>query len=198
MASRKAQRPRGRPRSDRLDAAIHEATLGALAESGYGSLSIEGIAERAGVAKTTVYRRYPSKGALVVAACANVAKRYVAAPDTGSVRGDLVEILSDHVRVLTRTPARRVTRALVAAQDEHPELAKAAALVWKARRRVMIDCLRRGIERGELPDAIDLELAADQLYAPVYYRHLVTGSRLTRAYARQVVDSVLSGLEHRG
>lgn len=126
MATRSAgERPRGRPRSAEAHRAILEATLDLLAEVGYGRLTIEGVAARAGVGKTTIYRRWPSKPALVVAVAERLAEK-VRRPDTGSTRRDLVLLLRDIIDVFTTTMAGRIVPGMIAEMAERPDLAEAS------------------------------------------------------------------------
>ncbi len=180
------------PRNARNHRSILDATMELLAEVGYGGLTMEGVAARAGVAKTTVYRWWPSKPALVVAAAEDLAAQ-VRNPDSGNLRDDLVTLLRDVIKVYTKTVAGRIAPGLLADMAEHPELADAIGRFWAGRREIMLGVLRRGFSRGELRSDIDLELAADLLYGPIYYRLLVTRAPLTVQFADQVVDAVLRG-----
>jgi AcrR family transcriptional regulator len=183
-----SKRP-GRPPSADAHRAIIDATLDLLAEERYGSLTMEGVAARAGVAKSTIYRRWPSKMALAVAAWEAVAAE-VKVPDTGTIRGDLVRLLEDIIRVITRTVARRIIPGLVAEAEEDPELEEAFRAFWASRRAIMIRMLERGVSRGELPADTDFELTADLLYGPIYYRFLISGAPLPRTTAGRIVDAV--------
>ena len=182
---------RGRPRDARADRAILDAVLDLLVEVGYAGLTIEGVAEKAGVAKTTVYRRWPSKASLVVALGQDVATK-VRVPDTGTVRGDASALLRDVIKTYTKTVVGRVIPGLIADMAENPDLAEAAR-GYLGTRRIMIEILQRGISRGELRPDIDLELTADLMYGPLAYRFLITGATLNARFADKVVDAVLLG-----
>ena len=185
-------RRQGRPRSAARAKAILEATLELLPDVGYGGLTMEGVAARAGVAKTTVYRRWPSKPALVVAAAEELVAN-VRRPDTGNVREDLIALLRDIITVYTETVAGRIVPGLLADMAENPDLAEAIGAFLGTRRKIMFEILQRGISRGELRPDIDLELAADMMYGPIYYRFLVRRAPLNPEFADQVVDAVLRG-----
>jgi AcrR family transcriptional regulator len=187
----------GRPRDARAHRAILDAVLSLLAEVGYVGLTIEGVAAKAGVAKTTVYRRWPSKASLVLAAVEDVATK-VRIPDTGTVRGDAAALLRDVIKVYTKTVAGRVIPGLIADMAENPDLAEAIGGLWKTRREIMFGILERGISRGELRPDIDLELTADLMHGPVYYRFLISRFLISRAalsarFAEEVVDAALLG-----
>jgi AcrR family transcriptional regulator len=154
---------------------------------------MEGVAERAGVGKATVYRRWRSKVALVADA-ATEAVQEVGLPDTGSVRADVTELLRAVVRVLTGSLAGRVLPWLVAEQIEQPELREAMDRFWAARRSLMLTVLERGIARGELRRDLDPELTADLLYGPIHYRYLVSGAPLSADYPERLADLVLEAV----
>lgn len=173
-----------------------EAALEILAERGFDGLTMEAVAARAGVAKTTVYRRWPSRADLVVGV-AETLTAPVRPPKTGSLETDLVALLGDVIGVLnTRTGRRVIPRALADAR-ERDELADVLRPFWAGRRRLTIDLLRAGVERGELRSDLDLEAAADAFYGPVYYRYLVTGAELNPAVARAIVARALGGMRAR-
>ena len=184
----------GRPLDPAISEAILEATFEVLAETGYAKLSIEAVAQRAGVHRPAVYRRWPTKLDLVAAAISSIAPA-VPDPDTGSTRDDLVELVSSIANLLVRNPRARLTLRLVAeiAVDE-----QLAALVdsrtVQPRRAMARTVLERGIERGEIRPDLDMELVCDLLVGSLYTRALVGRARLTRAKAERYVDCVLDGL----
>ena len=169
-----------------------DAVLVLLVEVGYAGLTIEGVAEKAGVAKTTVYRRWPSKASLVVALGKDVAASKVRVPDTGTVRGDASALLRNVIKTYTKTVVGRVIPGLIADMAENSDLAEAAR-GYLGTRRIMIEILQRGISRGELRPDIDLELTADLMYGPLAYRFLITGAPLNARLADKVVDAALLG-----
>ena len=187
--------PRGRPRSQEADLAILTATVGLLAERGLAAMSIEEVAARAGVGKTTIYRRWPSKGLLALDAFVASFREEQPLPDTGTLRGDLLAALRAWVRAVTRTPAGRILAGLIAAAQEDPELAAA----WRARvlepmrgqHRIM---LRRAIERGEIPASTDTDVALDLMYGAAYHRLLQGHRPLSDTFTRRVVEVIVAGL----
>lgn len=184
----------GRPRSPQADAAVLSAALDELQEVGYARFTMEGVARRAGVGRPTVYRRYPSKAALVVAACHDISARTIRVPDTGTVEGDVVTLITGLAWVFTATRARTIVPALSAAGADQPELAAAARAVWQPRRDVMRSVLQRAVDRGELPTGAADDAAIDLLYAPIYYRLLVTRAPLDPPVARHFAELALAGL----
>jgi AcrR family transcriptional regulator len=181
---------RGRPRSAAADTAILTATLELAVEVGIQGMSMDVLAERAGVSKSTVYRRWSSKEELVLDAL-----RSLIAPlddvDTGAVRDDLRTYLRD---LTARLAAGRMSDILphlieVAGRDEH--LRASLDDYVGTRRRPLLGILGRGIDRGELPADTDAELLADVLVGALFYRRLLTGGPLDEQTVDQVVELVL-------
>ncbi len=188
----------GRPRDTRCDDAIISATLQALADSGFTGLSMEAVAARAGVGKATVYRRWPSKDALVSDALRTLAN-VSGGVETGSLRDDLVAWLNTVRRHNIQTLSGRIMPRLLAEKEAHPDLFEAyrKRVMAPARERVAT-VLRGGVVSGELCPDIDIDLVTDMLIGPVAYwqytghSHDVSGSRVAG-----VVDTVLRGIVRR-
>ena len=139
----------GRPRDARLDPAILEATLAIMQEHGYRGLTIEGVAARSRVGRPTIYRRWPSKPALVVAALVQSARLAIPMQDTGSLRRDLIAFQRHQVELMNEPDSRRVTAGLVADLADDPELADTYVSQYLAPRRAQVwQLLQRGIDRG--------------------------------------------------
>lgn len=189
-----AGRSPGRPRSAEADEAILAAAVELLAEVGYGALSMEGVAARAGVSKATLYRRWPGKPQLVTDTLHAVVDR-VPVPDTGAVRDDLVAMAGSISQALGDTPLGRVAAGMSGEFARNPELAEDFRRRFLLpRRRTVVDVLRRGIERGELRADLDLELVLDALAGALYYRAHVSGGDVDEHTATAVVDLLLEGL----
>ncbi|MEP6625778.1 MAG: TetR/AcrR family transcriptional regulator [Acidimicrobiia bacterium] len=182
----------GRPRSAACDAAILDAAAELLGEVGYDALSIEGVAARAGVGKTTIYRRYPTKVELVIAASEHMGAGVPPFVERADIRADLLAIAQAYVRMLTATDVGRAVPMMIVAKTQNPELARAHDAFVASRRAVSIGVIRRAIERGELPVDVDPELISDLLTGPIMLRVLVTGAPVTSQYLEQLVDSILS------
>jgi AcrR family transcriptional regulator len=185
--------PIGRPRDPDLDRAILEATIALLGERGFARTSIEQVAARAGVGKGTIYRRWPAKTDLVIAALSRRgADRPL--PAEGSVRDRLTALVRDLCASVGREPSKSVLAALVAEIPHDPELASAVREAFLRRRQVSaFALLREGVERGELRPDLDLELATDALVAPIVLRVLLTGGRVGPSVAATVVDAFYEG-----
>jgi AcrR family transcriptional regulator len=188
-----AGRVMGRPREARADRAILAAALELMAEQDVHEFRMDDVAERAGVGKATIYRRYRSKEELVTAAVAALVGEIVI-PDTGSTRADLLTLLREAVDVYSGRVAAGAMPSLVAAMHRSPELARAVRDGFLAgRRRALQEVLERGVERGDLRGDLDLELALDVLGGPLFYRLLITGGPIDKQLAEDVADLILRG-----
>jgi AcrR family transcriptional regulator len=185
-------RPPGRPRSCAADQAILDSAIEVFAESGLDGLTVEGVAARAGVGKATIYRRYPCKVDLVIAAARALTEAESPRPDTGSVDGDLRAIARSLVRLVTTTVAGRAVPQLVAEAGRNVEMRSAQSQFIAGRRSGTMEAVRRGVERGELRADTDVEMVADLVAAPIFYRHLVSGDPLDARFADRVVAAALA------
>jgi AcrR family transcriptional regulator len=183
----------GRPRSEHARQAILRSTLKLLQQTGFPDLTIEAIAANAGVGKATVYRWWPNKGALVVDAFASSTEHKLHFPDSGSVYQDM-SLQMKQVIAIFRSRRGRIVAALLAGGQSDPELLEAfrERFLWP-RRREAYKTLRRGIERGELPRSLDLNLVLDILYGSIYMRFLIRHDELSESYVEKVCRMVLDG-----
>jgi AcrR family transcriptional regulator len=193
---RKAARPPGRPRSPQADRAILDAAIDLFVEEGSEGMSIEGVAARAGVGKTTIYRRWPSKEELIVAAIDELIFE-VEPLDTGSLRRDLVDLVTQLQVVMSSSRAGEVFPRMV------PHVAAGTPLgriylqrVIAPRFELLRSVLARAAERGEVPADLDPELVRGLLVGPIIIWKLTGGlsKRGARARAEAIVDTVLRGL----
>jgi AcrR family transcriptional regulator len=187
---------RGRPRSQEADRAILIAAGALLAEGGFAAMSIEEVAARSGVAKTTIYRRWTSRGTLALDAFLADFQSQQPLPDTGTLRGDLLAALRAWIRAVTRTSAGPILAGLIAESQRDPEL----GIAWRervveqlrAQHKIM---LNRAVDRGEIPADTDQEVVLDLLFGAAYHRLLHGHQPLTDAFARQVVDTIVTGVQ---
>jgi AcrR family transcriptional regulator len=188
-----ARRP-GRPRCVHTCEAIRCAALELLEEVGFTALTIEGIAARAGVGKTTLYRWWPNKACLVMDAFLSAYGGCGAFPDTGCVRGDLQRQLRLAVQLLTG-PKGRAIAALLGGLRTAPELAESFRARWlQPRREEARRALERGVERGQVRRDADFDAAIDTLFGPLYFRLLTGHAPLNRAFADALTETVVSGI----
>ncbi len=186
------ERRPGRPRDPELDQVILRATIELLCQEGFAGTSVEAVAERAGVSKATIYRRWPTREDLLLAAGGSMGP-CPADPDTGSLREDLVTLISGLIAMMG-TPVGGLLPATVDEAARNPEMRTRLDAFIDARRGPVRAVLARARARGELREEIDAELVADLLAGPVFTRVLVTGMPLEADLAARIVDAVLGGV----
>jgi AcrR family transcriptional regulator len=191
-----AQRRPGRPRSTALDQRILDATLTRLGRGGYDALRVDDVAADAGVAKTTLYRRWPSKEALVADAVRRLYTDRIPVVDTGDLRTDLVELLAETYGLLYRG-AGAVLEDLVRRSGSSRELARVVQATTDARRRAFHTALNRAVARGDIAPSLQHELVIDLLVGPLWTRRLVTDATMTLDDVEATVDIVLNGARGR-
>ncbi|MFI6766988.1 TetR/AcrR family transcriptional regulator [Streptomyces sp. NPDC050355] len=181
-------------REDKTEA-IRAAVFEELAAVGFARMSIEGIARRAGVGKTAVYRRWRSKLHLVLDVVSAVAAAGLPAPDTGSLRGDVRMLLEVAARALKHPMASQIIPDLLAEAARSPELAQALkTALHDSQQGVAAAVVARAVERGELPQDVDAHLALDLLTGPLYWRLLVVRDGLPKGYLDALSGSVVAAL----
>ena len=184
----------GRKRDLSRDPEILEATLDVLAETGYDGMTIDMVAARAKAGKATVYRRWASKGDLVIDAVAcmkNADIDFDDLPDTGTLRGDLVAMIKPH-SIVDAKRKLQVMAGIVSMLSTHPELTEAMqAVIVDPRARVNRFFLTRAIERGEIPADVDIETLALVSASMASYRTLILRKPVDRAFLISVIDGVV-------
>jgi AcrR family transcriptional regulator len=185
----------GRPRSAACDNAIVDAAIIEYAAGGLEGMSVDAVAARAGVSKATIYRRFPAKVDLVIAAAVALCEEHSPRPDTGSLRTDLLLTLQNLRSLLVDPVFGAAKRRLVTDAIHNEELAITHRQLVERRREVTLAMLRRAIDRGELRADLDLEFLADEIGGPVFYRHLLMHETVDDAYIAHLVDAFL---EHYG
>ena len=175
--------------------AIISATLELLKDKGYVKLSIEGIAARAGVGKQTIYRWWPSKAALVIEAYSKKVSDRYALPETGSVKGDLEQLLSSIFKNISKTPSSHVLTGLIAEAQTNPDIADQFFNDFiQPRRRLLTEIIEGGVERGEIKASVEIPVVADMLFGAMWYRLLIGHGPLNREFAEKLVGDVLAGI----
>src|SRR4051812_36785441 len=173
--------------------AILDATRELLVESGVQALTIEGVAARAGVAKTTIYRRWRSKDELAFAVLLELVD-LLAVPDVGDTRIELVYLVESVIRVLSTTLMGAVMQGLASDLGSDRELQSAfREQVVDARVGELRRIVARGVARGDVRADADADLMYELLLGPVYFRLLLSGGPLEEALAKRLVDAVLPG-----
>jgi AcrR family transcriptional regulator len=193
---RKSSEGAGRPRDQEARNAILRASLSLVKEFGYRSLTIDKIARRAGTGKTTIYRWWPSKAAVVGEAFLSHISPEIAFPSVSEMSA--VESIRRQMRSVARAfrgPNGDLLRALVAEAQFDSELSHALVKTWvRPRRALATEILKAGIASGELRSDIDVNVAIDSLYGGLYYRFLIPYAPLSSEFAGQLADTVLNGL----
>jgi AcrR family transcriptional regulator len=183
----------GRPRDPSRDGVIRAAILRLLADVGYGNLTMDAVAAQAGVGKATIYRRWRTKEDLVVDTIAELHQMGATPPDTGSLEGDLRQLLHQLVSVVNG-PLGAATLSLLSTVPHQPALAEAFRAgpigVWRA---AFDEAWSRAEERGEVPDGA-VPLAAETTSALLVQRWLLTGQPVDDAFADQVLEQVVRPL----
>lgn len=181
------------PRVARSRAAVLAATLDLLAERGIAGTTVEAVAERSGVARTTIYRQWADQAALVRDAFAATLTE-PGRPETGVLRDDLDVLVGGLCRAVADGPAASIMPALIDAAERDPAFAELHRSEALARQRVVREVVAEAVDRGELPAETDPRLVLDLLAGPVFHRRWVTRGDLDEAFARTVVDAALAAL----
>jgi AcrR family transcriptional regulator len=181
----------GRPRDPSRDGVIRAAILRLLAEVGYGALTMDAVASEAGVGKATIYRRWRTKQDLVVDTISDLNRAEAATPDTGTVEGDLREMMHQMV-ALIGGPTGAATLSLLSTMPHQPALAEAfrngPLAVW----RDSYDRIwERAEERGEVRPGLSRSTVAESTSALLVQRWLLTGEPVDDAYADEVLETVV-------
>lgn len=181
----------GRPRSAEADTAILAATIEEFAVSGYEGLRVEAIAERAGVAKSTIYRRYPNKNDLLQAALWQAQSTEPPIPCTESLEDDLFVVACRLRDKFASDDVGRLIPTIVDAASRHPEFATAHRAFVAERRRGGLERLRTAISQGELSADTDVEMFMDMVGGAIFYRSYVSGTSLDDDTLRRLIRSTL-------
>jgi AcrR family transcriptional regulator len=190
--TRRTEGVRTQGRAARVVEGVLSAAAEELSRVGYAALRVEDVAQRSGVNKTTIYRRWPNKASLITAAVARVI-RAQSLPDTGSLRQDALEILIEFVR-LASTPLGLGIMRTLQVERAHPDVEPIARNLRQHNRVARVGLVERAIERGQLPAGTDPELAVDLLFSPTISRIISHGQTLSERHVRAMVDAVLAGL----
>lgn len=174
---------------------ITEAVLDELAEQGHARLSMESVAKRAGVGKSALYRRWPSKHDMVLAVISEFSVGLAVSPNTGSLREDVRATLTAIVGWLTHPRFSRILPDMIAEGARNPAMYEVFDAAIGAPRRAQGEAmLRRAIDREELPADLDMEIALDLLAAPIYWRFMVRGAGQPPEYLDSLTDMLLRAL----
>jgi AcrR family transcriptional regulator len=183
----------GRPRSERARQAVLTAAAELLVEGGMAAVTMEAVAARASVSKVTVYKWWPSRGAVAVDAYFEHYRQTITFPDTGDLAKDLQRQMSALLRAFSGR-AGAIMAELIGQAQSDAALSSTLLDRWIAPRRDATRAvLRRAIERGQLRADLDLEAFMDQLYAPLYFRLIVRHQALDPRLPRTLIRQALEG-----
>ena len=186
---------RADPRVIRSKASILEACAELISEEGFAGVSIEAVAARSGTAKTTIYRHWPSREALLIEAFGICSDAPYDSPDTGSLRDDLIAVLSGLALKLNEGGWCSALSSLADAASRDAELERLHISTLALRRKPLTDVLERGIARGDLPAGMDIEDAVALLGGPLFYRAMLARQPVEPAFVNRTVDAALGTLK---
>ena len=196
--------PPGDGRAGELDARVRRSRSRVLAtafellsESGVGGFSVDEVARRSGVAKTTIYRQWPTREALVLDACSRISAEQEV-PDTGSLEGDLTAILADTGHLLGTARWASVVPSIVDVAERDPEFAGVHAAIQRGHAVALRKVIERAAGRGEIPAAADRAAMISALMGPLYYRRWFSREPIDGQFVRAIVRNVISGLPAAG
>jgi AcrR family transcriptional regulator len=178
-------------RGDGARQRVLKAALEVLDEDGLPGFTMEAVARRAGASKATVYRRWPTVGALLIDAM-DATFQPLPVPDTGDVETDLAQLLTAFVHLLEHTRYPRLLAAFIDAAERDPTLAALHADLTRRRREPALVVLARAQRRGQLPADLDLEVLTDLLASPLFYRRFVAHRPIPPEFVHDVVAHVLA------
>ena len=180
-------------RAARVRSAVLEATADLLTEVGYDQLTVDEVAARAGVHKTTVYRRWPTKPELITAAASAHSEQNVPIPDTRTLLGDLEALAASVVADISSEGGARRSRSVVVAAAASDQLAAGMHAFWAERLALSAPIIERAIDRGELPTTSDPNLIIKTVIGPIWIRLLLTGEPIDDDFADRVAELVAAG-----
>lgn len=190
---------RARPpgRGPKVRTAVLAATLGELTEKGYTALTVDNVAQRSGVHKTTIYRRWKDRESLVADAVTDLATTRVPFPVTGDIDADLRELARALVRFLNSPTGKAITAATLSDAARIPEIAEARRLFFQDRFRRAESAVSGAIARRQLPTGTDPAELVRTLVAPIYLRLLVTAEPINETTADNAAKAALAAARAR-
>lgn len=195
MAVDPPRRGRGRRPATEVRNEVLEAAADLLFAEGMGAFTIEKVANRSGASKMTIYKWWPSKGALALDGYFHKVEPTLAFPDTGDIQADLRAQLHAFLRVIRDSPAGRVIAELIGQAQSDPELKAAYLQRYSSPRRAQaVAALEKAKQRGQLRKRLDPETVVDQLWGACYHRLLLPDQPLTDEFVDALVDNLFGGI----
>jgi AcrR family transcriptional regulator len=177
-------------RVERSKSAVLATTYELLTKSGLSGVSVDEVSRRSGVAKTTIYRHWPSREALLLDACAQASSIKPQDPDTGSLKGDL-ELLARDIAARLEQPWSSMLPSIIDAAERDKELASLQSRIHAQTREAFVTVIERAQERGELPRSQDPRELVALIFGPLLYRRFFSREGLDEGFAQRVVERAL-------
>lgn len=168
------------------------ATLDLLTESGLGELTIDDVSKRSGVAKTTIYRHWPNRAALVIDACLRMDDGDQPPPDTGFLEGDVTAFLNELARLLVTARWSSILPSIVDAAEHEPEFAAVHSTIQGRHAAPLRAALERAVVRGELRSSADLSAITAALLGPLFYRRWFSREPIDGKFVDTIVQAALA------
>jgi AcrR family transcriptional regulator len=192
-------RGRGRRPADEVRADVLRTVGDLLLTEGIADLTFERIARTSGVSKTTLYKWWPSKGALALDGYVHAVQETLAFPDTADIRADLLTQLRAFAHVMTQTPGGRVLTQLIGESQTDQDLATAYRKLYSSHRRdLAAERLHQAQVLGQIRNDIDVQVLVDQLWGAVYHRLLIPDEPVTDDFITALVNNLLDGIRPKG
>ena len=190
-----ARKGRGRRPADEVRADVLHAVGQLLLTEGSADVTFERVARESGVSKTTLYKWWPSRGALALDGYFHAVEPTLTFPDTGDVRADLIAQLRAFTHVMTQTPGGKVLAQLIGQAQTDQDLAAAyRALYSTERRRLAGERLHKAQEDGQLRADVNVQVVVDQLWGAIYHRLLIPDEPVTDEFVLALVSNLLDGI----
>jgi AcrR family transcriptional regulator len=194
-AADRRRRGRGRRPADEVRREVLEAAAELLFAEGMGAFTIDKVSNRSGASKMTIYKWWPSKGALALDGYFHKVESELTFPDTGDIEADLRTQLHAFLHVIRDTAAGQVIAELIGQAQSDPGLKAAYLQRYSSPRRALaVEAMERAKERGQLRTGLDPETVVDQLWGACYHRLLLPDQPLTDEFADRLVDNLFGGI----
>ncbi|MFT4143459.1 MAG: TetR/AcrR family transcriptional regulator [Mobilitalea sp.] len=178
----------GRPRSEETRKLILSTAYQMLLEIGFKAVTVDGIAIRTGVSKATIYKWWPNKAAVVVDGFFEASELLLKIPDTGSAKEDLFIQVNNLAAFFTGSKGKIVTELIAEGQFDTNIASEYQKRYFQPRRLITRQILERGIQRNQVKKDIDVELVIDIIYAPIFYRLMITGDKIDKEYIDKMLE----------
>ena len=189
------EKKKGRPRDAATEKAILAASYELLLEYGFATVTVDKIAERAKVSKATIYKWWPNKAAVVMDGFFSAAMSRLPVPDTGSAIEDILIQASNLASFLTTREGKVINELIAEGQFDAKLAEEYRVRYFNPRRLDAKKILQRGVERGEIEKELDLELAIDLIFGPLFYRLLITGEKVDSDFIQSLTSCVFAGIQ---